>query len=211
MKLLIERPWPVALCAVFCLLLALAPAPTDAQSPPETTTLEIPLPGLLGAYPYDRDNYERSVTFVYDGVDARVHSGSIHLVGEVVDVGLLNCCLSSPCEYMPVWPLQTYASLRRAETSGYWHSGEMYAEKGAFDTTSGLARVRSGFETIAHGDELTVHLLVGPTAFIAICAPASDPPSGAIAEAVLVLEIEPSGSPSPVEAASWGRMKAIYE
>jgi len=210
MKLRIRRPLPVVLCAVLSALMAVAPAPTGARSP-GTTTLEIPLPGLIGAYPYDRDNYQRSVTFVYQGADARVQSASVRLAGEVVGIGLLDCCLDSPCETMPVWPLQTYVSLRRAESSGYWHTAEMYEEKGAFDATSGLARARSGFETIAHGDALTVNLLVGPTAFIAICAPASDPPSGAITEAVLVLELEPAGAPNPVEETSWGRMKAIYE
>jgi len=205
----IRRPLTVALCIVFSALPAVAPAPTGAQSP-QTTTLEIPLPGLVGEYPYDRENYERSVTFVYEGDDARVQSAAVHLVGEVVDIGRLNCCLSSPCEVMSVWPLQTYASLHSAASSGYWHTAEMYEEKGEFDATSGLARARSGFETIAHGDALTINLLVGPTAYIAICAAASPPPSGTIAQAVLVLTLEPA-APNAADQTSWGRMKAIYE
>jgi hypothetical protein len=177
-------------------VLAVAVALTGGHA--QANVLEYVLPelvGMSGAPP-------ETTGVVYTGDVAVVTAVSLSITGFVNQLGVLECGQPPTPE---VWTLDISVAVRKGLQMGYWSGLAILSETGTFDVTVALSP--GGFTGLDPGDVIAVEYTFAPSAFPAICTPVGDPPLGATGNVTLVLEVD---YPIPLDASTWGRIKAFY-
>ena len=168
--------------------------------------VEIPLPGLLGTYPLDEHNGTRTVAFKLPGLPLVIHGASFRVSG-TTGVGSISCEWGGPT----VWPMDICASMEDVVPAHFWLASQaMPQEPGPFAWTAHFWPTppkTTTWEFLMDG-EAEISLFGGPVALVDLCWPLSPPPTATVAEAALIVDAEFS---VPIEATSWGRIKALYE
>jgi len=82
--------------------------------------IEIPLPGLLGAYPLLDESHRRTVTVVLPQIPIAIHGASFRVSGTTV-VGAITCEWGGPYP----WPIDFHASMD-AGNAHYWFADDPY-------------------------------------------------------------------------------------
>jgi len=166
--------------------------------------VEIPLPGLLGTYPITDQNGTRTVTFQLPAVPLAIHGASFRISG-TTGVGAVSCEWGGPY----AWSMDIGASMKDTFAHFWLASALMPQEAGPFAWTEEFHATPStttwGF--LMDG-EAEIRLNGAPVGLVDLCWPVSAEPTATVTEAVLIVDAE---FPVPVDATSWGRIKALYE
>jgi hypothetical protein len=167
--------------------------------------VEIPLPELLGVYPLDEHNATRTTTFELPDVPVLIYGASFRVSGTAT-VGSVSCEWGGPY----AWTMDIYASMQDTSFAHVWlASAAMPQDPGPFAWTAEFWRTPPtttwGFLMDGEAD---LSLTGGPLPLVDLCWPVSEFPRATVVEAVLIVDAE---FPVPVEATSWGRIKALYD
>jgi len=182
-------------------------------APAHSAVFAIPLPELVGTYPFGADStqFVRTATFQLPGPPAAVHGASLHVRG-TAQVGTYLCDLQVPTYTPWVTLVQAYIA-ENVQVSAYWQVHEYQtATPGSFEWTvpftwAAFPNAPSTWQSMLDGAD-TIGLWGGP-GFSAIpeCYPQTPQPSMTIEEASIVIDAD---IPVPAHALSWGSLKAIY-
>jgi hypothetical protein len=88
--------------------------------------IEIPLPGLLGTYPVDAQNAERTISFQLSQPPTIIHGASFRVSG-TTETGTLMCD-----DVSSVWPTALEASMGASLLDFWWATGDMPFQAGPF-------------------------------------------------------------------------------
>ena len=167
--------------------------------------IEIPLPGLLGAYPLDESHGTRTVTVVLPQIPTAIHGASFRVSGTTV-VGSITC------EWGPgLWPTDIEA-IMDAGNVHYWFASDhthMPQVSGPFAWTADFRPtppLGTTWEFLMDG-EAQVQLYGAPAILVGLCFLNPSPPSAVVEEAVLIIDAE---FPVSIDASTWGAIKALY-
>ena len=179
-------------------------APLLAAVSAGAEVLEIPLTGLLGAYP-EGQTVERTASFDLGFAPTRVNGAWIQFTGTATTAALE--CDGGTSD---TWRMEFYAMLPDVPTGDHWIAFDpvpvqagVFAFAWAF-STSGSHPATWDFLADGTGE---VVFYGGPMPLVGLCGPITPPPEAVIDEAVLLLDVE---TPITVEARTWGGVKALF-
>jgi hypothetical protein len=177
---------------------------TLSASVARADSIEFDMPGLTG------NSTDMIVTdsFVYTGPAAAVNAVSIHVVGNVIDLGEICCGGPAYCPGPTYdWFMNWYAHIKRPADAGRWtadHPG-LLDQVMAFDQT-GLGETQNGFASLSNGDEVDVSLYFGRGAWLGECD-LIQTPTGTLTSVTVILDVT---YPLSVDVSTWGKIKALY-
>lgn len=169
------------------------------------TTIEIPLPGLLGVYPLDESNVTRTTTFVLPEIPAAINGVSFRIAG-TTEVGELLC----EGGVTSAWPMDFQAYMEDPAISRLWSAWSPMPEvSGPFGWTTAFTtsppNTTTDWAFLLDGEH-EITLWGAPAPLGGFCSVISSP-TAIVTEAVLIIDTE---SPVPVESSTWGRVKALF-
>jgi len=148
-----------------------------------------------------------TTTFVYRGPDGNVNALSARVTGVADYLGRIECSGTPPDT--SDWVLDIGTSLRKRGDSGYWYGFPGFMDQvGPFDETYLHHTFSSGFTAVSDGDTIEVEAYFVPAVLVGLCHPITAPSTGTLLRASILLDV--SESALPVEASSWGRVKALF-
>lgn len=167
------------------------------------TIVEIPLPDLLGTYPLNEQEAERTASFVLPTTPTAINGVWFRLAG-TQQVGEIMCESGGPYP----WPMDFLAALSDPTLPGQWLSFSPMPEvTGPFEWTAAFISYSQGmtWDFLLDGeDDITLWGL--PMALVGLCWGIVSP-TAEVTEAVLIIDAE---FPVPVESSTWGRVKALF-
>ena len=175
-------------------------------------TYTIILDEIVGEYPYIDENEkisaERSQIFTYPGPAAKIKTIRIYLEG-TASAGSLSCC-DWMCD-TTAWYIDASAFLERVNKPGLWLGGYYGSVEGPFSGPGGLYPLPgtgNSFGVLEAGERLEYDQYFGPSGYILMCSPITEPPGGEITSARIEITVDII---VPVENTTWGRIKSLYE
>jgi hypothetical protein len=165
--------------------------------------VEIPLPALLGDYPFSAGSVSRTVAFQLPRIPTVIHGVSFRIVG-TSNIGVADCHGVGTAD---LWPMEFVAEMKYSPDD-YWQAREEPSYSfGIFTRTAEFepALETTTWEFLLDG-EGEVTLVGAPLAALEQCDPLVFP-TGNIIEAVLIVDAEFTLA---VEPSTWGRIKALY-
>ena len=170
-----------------------------------TEIIEISLPALHGTYPLDDTNGERTASFQLPQPPIVINGAWFRISG-TAEVGAATCEWGGPYP----WAMDFFTYMTTEEFNRIWLATEnMPEEDGEFGW---IAEFRPSPRTTTWSflmdGEGKISLFGAPAGLVDLCHPATPPPTGTVAEAVLIIDAE---FPVPVRQSTWGRIKALFE
>lgn len=165
------------------------------------TVIEIPLPGLLGSY----QNTSHTVSVVLPASPAVIHGASFRVSGTKV-AGQMYCDEPFPPSVQPL-PIALSAELPADDFSSAWFAEDpaVMTASGAFTWTSAFYPVpfSATWSFLMDGIANLTFLGADPGTWCQVLSS----PSAVITEAVFIIDAD---FPIPIEASTWGKIKALY-
>jgi hypothetical protein len=168
--------------------------------------LEFDMPGLTG------NSTDALVTssFVYNGPSAAVTSISIRVMGVVTDLGEICCGGPAYCPGPTYdWFMKWYGFVANTDdpSPGRWSASYPgYLDQiAAFDET-GPGENQDGFTSLSDGDVINVSLYFGRANWLGECD-LIQTPTGTMNSVTVIMDVT---YPLPVNASTWGAIKALY-
>lgn len=169
------------------------------------TTIEVPLPGLLGVYPLDESNATRTTTFLLPEIPAAINGVSFRIAG-TTEVGEILCDWGGNS----AWPMDFYAYMEDPAISRFWSASSVIPPvSGPFGWTTAFTtwppNTATDWAFLLDGEH-EITLYGAPTIPVGVCSVITSP-TAIVTEAVLIIDVP---SPVPVESTTWGHVKALF-
>jgi hypothetical protein len=149
---------------------------------------------------------ELATRFIYEGPAGSVNSVSARIAGTVDYLGLLECYSTPPDT--STWPLEVGTFLQKPGESGYWSGSPPFLNQlGPFDETYENHTHTGGFSTVSDGDTILVDLYFYPSAYVGLCHPITEPSTGSLSSASILLDVSP---PTSSRHTTWGCIKSLF-
>lgn len=163
-------------------------------------TVEVALPALLGPYPVSPGEFARTATVVLPKTPQLIHGCSLRIVATGT-IGVADC---GSIGHLDAWPMEYVAEMEGNEWIAFH---DPHFSPGLFESTATFEPFigEPTWELLLDG-QADVTLSGAPWSALGSCDPVVVP-MGNVLEAYFVVDAD---FELPVEATTWGRIKALY-